>query len=99
MPPPRRSLDADASSSRTDPDASEVFSSAKGVDKGFKIYNGGHVQKIEAVAHTHQSFVRCNMLPTMKKDTVYKTKECLCTCTAGLGGVCNNVASLPCVLE
>ena len=97
------------SSSRGSGSHSDVFSSFKGVDKGYKFFKDGHVQKIELVTQENFSFVRCNVLPSMRKDAIYKCKLCLrpdgmvnlalCTCTAGLGGVCNHIAALLYALE
>ena len=63
-----------------------------------------HVQQIEMVHRDAFFFVRCNVLPSMKKCTPYKTTICLlssgmvklalCTCTAGPAGCCNHVAAL-----
>ena len=88
---------------------SEIFDSAKGIDKGFQFFKDGHVQKIEASFSKNRTYVRCNVLLSMKKDTVYKCRICmgtdaivkvaLCTCTAGLGGVCNHIAALLYALE
>ena len=57
----------------------------------------------------NRSYVRCSVLPSMKKATVYKCRICmgtdaivkvaLCTCTAGLGDVCNHIAALLYALE
>ena len=101
-------VDAESSSSGRG-SHSDVFSSFKGVDKGYKFFKDGHVQKIELVTQENFSFVRCNVLPSMKKDAIYRCKLCLrpdgmvnlalCTCTAGLGGVCNHIAALLYALE
>ena len=55
----------------------EIFSSFKGIDKGYNFFRSGHVQQIEMVEGETFSFVRCNVLPSMKKCTPYKTKVCL----------------------
>ena len=95
--------DSDASSD------TELFSSFKGIDKGYNFFRSGHVQQIEMVEGGEFSFVRCNVLPSMKKCAPYKAKVCLlpngmvkmalCTCTAGLSGCCNHVAALLYALE
>ena len=77
----------------------EIFSSFKGIDKGYNFFKSGHVQQIEMVHRDVFFFVRCNVLPSMKKCAPYKTKICgmvklaRCTCTAGLAGCCNHVAA------
>jgi len=88
---------------------SDIFSSFKGIDKGYNFFKSGHVQKIELAEHKDYVFVRCDVLPSMKKTAAYKTKVCLlptgmvnvarCSCTAGLGGCCNHVAALLYALE
>ena len=95
--------DSDASSD------TELFSTFKGIDKGYDFFRSGHVQQIEMVEGEEFSFVRCNVLPSMKKCAPCKTKVCLlpngmvkmalCTCTAGLSGCCNHVAALLYALE
>ena len=87
----------------------EIFSSFKGIDKGYKFFKSGHVQQIEMVRKDAFYFGRCNVLPSMKKCAPYKTKICLlssgmvklalCTCTAGLARCCNHVAALLYALE
>ena len=82
----------------------EIFSSFKGIDKGYNFFKSGHVQQIEMVHKDASYFVRSNVLSSMKKCAPYKTKICLllsgmaklalCTCTAGLAGCCNHVAAL-----
>ena len=95
--------------SDSDLSESEVFSSFKGIDKGYNFFRSGHVQKLELADGTGCSFVRCTVLPSMKKCDPYRTKVCLhpdgmvkaaiCTCTAGLAGCCNHVAGLLYALE
>ena len=58
---------------------SEIFDSAKGIDKGFRFFKDGHVQKIEASFSKNRTYVCCNVLPSMKKDTVYKYRICVGT--------------------
>ena len=82
----------------TDNSGNSGYASMKGVDKGFKFFKDGHVRKIEFAKDKQYSYVRCQVLPSMRTDTIYHTKVCLksdgmvhiayCTCTARLGGVC-----------
>ena len=55
-------------------------------------------------------YVRCKILPSMRKTQPHRTKVCLfsdtgmvkmalCTCSAGFGGCCNHVAALLYALE
>ena len=93
----------------TDTSDSDVFSSFKGIDKGYNFFRSGHVQKLELAEGEGCAFVRCNVLPSMKKCDPYRTKVCLrpngmvkaaiCMCTAGLAGCCNHVAALLYALE
>ena len=48
--------DSDASSD------TELFSSFRGIDKGYYFFRSGHVQQIEMVGGEEFSFVRCNVL-------------------------------------
>ena len=48
--------DSDASSD------TELFSSFRGIDKGYQFFRSGHVQQIEMVRGEEFSFVRCNVL-------------------------------------
>ena len=48
--------DSDASSD------TELFSSFRGIDKGYNFFRSGHVQQIEMVRGEEFSFVRCNVL-------------------------------------
>ena len=82
----------------------ELFSSLKGIDKGYNFFRSGHVQQIKMIAGETYCFLRCYVLPSMKKCTPCRTKVCLlpsgmvkmalCTCTAGLVGCYNHVAAL-----
>ena len=44
----------------------EIFSSFKGIDKGYNFFRSGHVHQIKMVEEDTFAFVRCNVLPTMK---------------------------------
>ena len=101
----RSSLAAASDDSGTD---TELFSSFKGIDKRYNFFKSGHVQKIE-LSESSCCYVRCDVLPSMRRSDPYKVKVCLsddgmvvvalCTCTAGLGGCCNHVAALLYALE
>lgn len=94
-----------ASSQSTD------FTSFRGIMKGYRFFKDGHVQEIEfhdahgSSSSTSYCFVRCKVLPSMKKTQPYRVRVCLdrktcfvsvayCVCTAGLAGCCNHVAAL-----
>ena len=90
----------------------EMFSSFRGIDKGYKFFKHGHVQNIEyndLQGNPECCYVRCKVLPSMKKSQPYIARICLringlvdvayCVCTAGLVGCCNHIAALLYTLE
>ena len=69
-------------------------------------YKDGHVQSIEyndLQSNSERCYVRCKVLPSMKKTQPYHARVCLkrnglvdvayCACTAGLAGCCNHIAA------
>ena len=90
----------------------EVYSSFRGIDKGYKFFKDGHVQAIEfhdLDGNPERCYVRSKVLPSMRKTEPYRARICLfrdgmvevayCVCTAGLAGCCNHIAGLLYALE
>ena len=74
---------------------------------GYRLYKDGHVQNIIVNQKDLLLEIRCNCLPEMKKDRIYKLKIIIssdmpnvdhaeCTCPAGKGphGSCKHVACI-----
>ena len=89
----------------------DAMTNDRGVVKGYKMFAGGHVQKLEFNGSSEtpgQCFVRCKVVASMKKK-MYTVRLCLshlgdikfglCSCTAGLAGSCNPIAALAYALE
>lgn len=90
----------------------DCAASFRGLSKGFRFFKDGHVQSIEyhsLPGSPGLSYVRAQVLPSMKKGKKYLVRICLvengdvhtahCVCPAGLGGRCNHVAGLLYALE
>ena len=84
----------------------------RGIEKGYKMFNEGHVYKVNICTTNARApdrcFVSCNVAASMKKLSytvrMRLTKAgsiqfALCLCTAGLTGSCNHVAALAYPLE
>ena len=62
--------------------------------KAFGLFRHGHIQKIELAFDNEKVNFKCNCLPEMKKDSVYKLKLSM-----GKNGNCNGeifYSSCPC---
>ena len=97
------------------------FRSFRGLDKGYRFFRDGHVQKIRlnldvpSDGNTSLCYVDCLVLPSMRKDRIYRVRLCAavpvnerlstdvhaayCICPAGLAGSCNHIAALLYALE
>ena len=83
--------------------------------KAFPLFSKGHVQKIEVAHDDDKVYIRCEMLPEMKKNGVYKLKmsllrngddkgkvvyaSCPCPAVRGSKGDCKHVAATCYALE
>ena len=59
------------------------YSSFRGIDKGFRFFKSGHIQRIQfnsLPVFPQFCFVRCVALPSFRKDRKYNVRIC---CTAG----------------
>ena len=104
---------ASSVSSTSEEDATDdPATSFRGVEKGYRFFKSGHVQRIEfhrLPASSEFCYVRAKVLPSMVKNKVYCVHICLtsdghihtayCVCPAGLAGCCNHVAALIYALE
>ena len=101
--------------------SSAKFRSFRGLDKGFRFFKDGHVHKIKLFSGLELDggksvcYVRCEVLPSMRKDRVYQVRVCCtehsnlemptdvraayCICPASLAGSCNHVGALLYALE
>ena len=90
----------------------DMFSSFRGIDKGYRFFKDGHVQAIEyhdLQDDPERCYVRCKVLPSMRRTQLYRARILLrregfvevayCVCTAGLAGCCNHTAALLYALE
>ena len=84
-------------------------------DKAFPLFSKGHVQKIEVAHDDDKVHIKCEMLPEMKKNGVYKLKmslvrsganegkivyaSCPCPAVRGSKGDCKHVAATCYALE
>ena len=84
-------------------------------NKAFGLFIYGHIQNIELGSDNDKVHFKCNCLPEMKKDSIYKLKlsmlksvvhegeivfsSCVCPAGKGLHGSCKHIAALCYALE
>ena len=96
------------------PGTSETVSYTRTLDKAYRFFQDGHVQKVRY--HPMPSLpeyvcIGASVLPSMKKNKMYNVRvvlsnntahvcKAICDCPAGLSGCCNHItATLYCVQE
>lgn len=90
-------------------DAKKQLSTAKPMVKGFNFYKSGHVLSITSHHRNARSYVKSQVLPSMKKTSAYSCYivirdnglicRAFCGCPAGIDGRCNHVAATLFALE
>ena len=100
-----------SSTSEEDATDDDPVTSFHRVEKGYRLFKSGHVQRIEfhpLPASSEFCFVRAKVLPSMVKNVycvrIYLTSDghihtAYCVFPAGLAGCCNHVAALIYALE
>ena len=89
--------------------AKRQLSTAKPLVKGFNFFKSGNVVKVSVCSRDNKSFVKSQVLPSMKKSSVYNcyatvlqnghVKQAYCSCPAGVDGRCNHIAATLFALE
>ena len=92
-------------------EAKRQLSTAKPLVKGYNFYKSGHVLTVKSCTKpdTMSSFVKSQVLPSMKKTSAYScyiilrknglVQRAFCGCPAGIDGRCNHVAATLFCLE
>ena len=83
--------------------AKKQLSTAKPLVKGFTFFKSGNVVKVSVCSRDNKSFLKSQVLPSMKKSSVYNcytvllpnghVKQAYCGCPAGVDGRCNHIAA------
>ena len=89
--------------------AKRQLSTAKPLVKGFNFFKSGNVVKVSVCSRDNKSFVKSQVLPSMKKSSVYNcyamllqnwhVKQAYWGCPAGVDGRCNHIAATLFALE
>ena len=89
--------------------AKKQLSTAKPLVKGFNFFKSGNVGKVNICSRDNKSFLKSQVLPSMKKSSVYNcytvflanghVKQAYCGCPAGVDGRCNHIAATLFALE
>ena len=70
------------SSDDGDDDDIDTFRSFRGLAKGYRFFRSGHIQDIQhnrLPQHPGYCYIRCTVLPSMRKDRRYKVRLCCTT--------------------
>ena len=89
--------------------AKKQLSTAKPLVKGYNFLKSGNVMKVTTCFQGNKWFLKSQVLPSMKKSSVYNcftillpnghVKQSYCACPAGVDGRCNHIAATLFALE